>query len=338
MPPLFRAGRIPRRCFASFSDSDPVSLAYDLHRAPSSGSTRQGQGPLVILHGLYGSKQNWRSLSKALAQATGRNVYALDLRNHGTSPHSEGSTYRDYAKDVSRFFETEKLSEVVLMGHSMGGKVAMSQALLEPDSLARLISVDMSPAKGKISPDFVKYIEGMREVQKTGVKSKKEADVILQKFEESLAIRQFLLTNFVQSARDTPFSFRLPLDILQRSIDDIGDFPYDPDDGVSFDKPTLFIKGGESKYINRKNVTVAEKLFPNRNRSLSIPYTSALEMSENGLGRPKPNIQANVEAAVNLRYSAPSLCQYLDGSRGLPSTSVFYPSRPGICPLKEPFG
>ena len=124
-----------------------------------------------------------------------------DLRNHGTSPHSEGSTYRDYAKDVSRFFETEKLSEVVLMGHSMyaqctwrsaraeksdcrGGKVAMSQALLEPDSLARLISVDMSPAKGKISPDFVKYIEGMREVQKTGVKSKKEADVILQKFEE----------------------------------------------------------------------------------------------------------------------------------------------------------
>ena len=77
MPPLFRAGRIPRRCFASFSDSDPVSLAYDLHRAPSSGSTRQGQGPLVILHGLYGSKQNWRSLSKALAQATGRNVYAL---------------------------------------------------------------------------------------------------------------------------------------------------------------------------------------------------------------------------------------------------------------------
>lgn len=80
---------------------------------------------------------------------------------------------------------------------------------------------------------------------------------------QSLPIRQFLLTNLVQRSKDEPFVFRLPLDILLESISDIGDFPFTEADGVTFDKPTLFVKGADSKYINRKNIPVAQNLFPN---------------------------------------------------------------------------
>lgn len=86
---------------------------------------------------------------------------------------------------------------------------------------------------------------------------------------QSLPIRQFLLTNLQRQASDTEFDFRIPLDILGNAISDIGDFPYDETDRITFDKPTLFIKGGDSKYINRKNIPVANALFP-QNRLVTV--------------------------------------------------------------------
>lgn len=245
------------------STSSPVNLAFDSYASSSPMGTGTSASPLVIIHGLFGSKQNWRSLSRSLAQKTARDVFALDLRNHGTSPHDASTTYVHYASDVSAFFKAQGLADPILMGHSMGGKVAMTQALLDSASISKLISVDMSPARGRISPEFAKYIDGMRAVDAAQVRSKKDADAILKDYEPSLPIRQFLLTNLIQKNKDEPFSFRLPLDILHESIHNIGDFPVTEADGVTFDKPTLFIKGADSKYINRKNVPVAEALFPN---------------------------------------------------------------------------
>src|SRR5262249_38389288 len=105
---------------------------------------RYGQGhPLIILHGLFGSLENWRTLSKAFAQSF--TVFALDQRNHGRSPHSEVFTYQAMMADVREFMEQHDLASAYVLGHSMGGKVAMQFALTHPDMVDRLIVVDIAP-------------------------------------------------------------------------------------------------------------------------------------------------------------------------------------------------
>ncbi|WVR04003.1 hypothetical protein IAU60_001002 [Kwoniella sp. DSM 27419] len=247
----------------------PIDMAYDLVQ-PS--ELKVQDQCLVICHGLFGSKQNWRSLAKQFASKLGMPVYTVDLRNHGTSPHAEPHTYSAMAEDLAHFFAKHNLtSGVNLMGHSMGGKSVMAFALNETlnKPLRSLISVDMSPAVGKISPEFAAYTAAMMEIEKAQVKNKQEADKILQSTEPSLPTRQFLLTNTRQSqGADPHLVFRIPLPLLSASIPQIGEFPFTPPPPVNADSPrwigpTLFIKGSMSKYINRKNIPAAEAFFPN---------------------------------------------------------------------------
>ncbi|KAL7417128.1 Alpha/Beta hydrolase protein [Mrakia frigida] len=239
---------------------EPVDLPFELAEPKS----RKGVDTLVIAHGLFGSKQNWRSLTRALAQELSMPVYALDLRNHGTAPHTPSHTYMSMASDVSHFFKTHDLTskQVHLMGHSMGGKVVMATALhpLLNGPIKSLISVDMAPAVGKISPEFASYCDGMLEIENSDAQSKSQADAILEKYEKALSIRQFLLTNSV--LKDQKISFRLPLQYLKDAIPAIGDFPFQPGQ-IHWDGPTLFVKGSRSKYINRHNIPAAESFFPN---------------------------------------------------------------------------
>ncbi|TIB74110.1 hypothetical protein E3Q23_02779 [Wallemia mellicola] len=219
--------------------------------------------PIVVCHGLMGSKQNWRTLAKNIAQKTQSPVYTLDLRNHGTSPHAEPHDYTHMAADVSQFIEENNLKNVTLIGHSMGGKVVMALALSKPHLLRRLIVADMSPQIAEISKEFRAYTERMAEIENADVKSKKEADQMLQTVEPNMAIRQFLLTN-AEMNKDTGFyKFRIPVEILRDAIPAIGDFPYKAEDEVTFDKPTTFVKGSNSAYLNHKNIPLAEKFFPN---------------------------------------------------------------------------
>ncbi|GAA6015187.1 hypothetical protein JCM10207_003635 [Rhodosporidiobolus poonsookiae] len=238
----------------------PVQLAYERH-APS--NLTSSRAPLVVLHGLYGSKQNWRSLAKGMAQKLGREVFTLDLRNHGQSPHRRECSYEDLAGDVKAFIETEhKLDECVVVGHSMGGKVSMALALGGCDPVSKLVVVDIAPGIGKISPEFRAYLDAMKEIDEAKVMSRKEADVILQKTEPDLGVRQFLLTNLDRAAPSDPYHFRLPLAYLSNAIDEIGHFPYVPGEKV-YDKPALFLKGSKSKYINSRNIPTIKQFFPN---------------------------------------------------------------------------
>ncbi|WVF66897.1 hypothetical protein IAT40_001640 [Kwoniella sp. CBS 6097] len=246
----------------------PIEMAYDV--VEPTEYTAKGQS-LVICHGLFGSKQNWRSLAKLFATKLGMPVYTLDLRNHGVSPHAEPHTYSAMAQDIAHFLSKRNLqSGVNLMGHSMGGKAVMAFALNESlnKPLRSLISVDMSPAIGKISPEFAAYTSSMMDVEKARVKTKHEADAILKAVEPSLPTRQFLLTNTRQThGADPSLVFRIPLQLLTDAIPHIGDFPYSPPPPVSptspiWEGPTLFLKGAQSKYINRKNIPVAEAFFP----------------------------------------------------------------------------
>ncbi|GFZ42772.1 hypothetical protein JCM24511_00490 [Saitozyma sp. JCM 24511] len=203
------------------------------------------------------------------AHKLGMPVFTLDLRNHGHSPHAEPHSYTAMASDISHFLKKHDLKNVNLLGHSMGGKAVMAFALNEEynKSLRTLISVDMSPAKGKISPEFAAYTDGMIEVEKAKVKTKSEADKILQKVEPILPTRQFLLTN-TRTHPHGHLTFRIPLGLLASAIPSIGDFPYEPPPPVNatspqWTGPTLFLKGEHSRYLNRHNIPVAERFFPN---------------------------------------------------------------------------
>ncbi|KAK0555237.1 hypothetical protein OC845_000377 [Tilletia horrida] len=249
----------------------PVELDFDLHSPRSSSPSSSSEaGAIVIAHGLFGSKQNWRSLGKSIASRTGLPVYALDLRNHGDSPHVDSLHYADMAKDIIRFIGTRIPSDqaskgVILIGHSMGGKAVQSVALspdLPADVLKGMISVDMSPKRGALSKEFAGYVDAMQEIERSKCSSRKEADEILQRWESDIGIRQFLLTNLTRSPPDSPYwSFRIPLDIIRRHISQLGDFPYSEGER-KWEGRSLFVKGSKSAYINHKNIPLAASFFP----------------------------------------------------------------------------
>ncbi|WFD43783.1 ribonuclease III [Malassezia psittaci] len=178
-------------------------------------------------------------------------------------------TYMDMAKDLARFFEEHQLSKHALVGHSLGGKAVMALALsdLLPDNtLSHLVVVDIAPAEGSISPEFMKYTRTMLEIEKANLQSRNEADKFLAKVEPNLSIRQFLLTNLTRT--DDGLRFRNPVETLLNALDGIGQFPYKPqNDGQPAEKhwngPTLFIKGKNSNYINQNNLPSCRSFFPN---------------------------------------------------------------------------
>ncbi|WFC95381.1 methionyl aminopeptidase [Malassezia brasiliensis] len=177
-------------------------------------------------------------------------------------------SYTDMAADVKRFFADHKLKNHTLIGHSLGGKVAMAMALdpsLPSGTLSHLVSVDMSPAEGPISPEFMRYARTMLEIERANVKQRSEADEILQKVEPNLGVRQFLLTNLERG--ENGMHFRIPVQTMIDSLEGIGLFPYAlGKDGApperQWDGPTLFVKGEHSKYINKHNVPVCQAFFP----------------------------------------------------------------------------
>ncbi|KIL65677.1 hypothetical protein M378DRAFT_186333 [Amanita muscaria Koide BX008] len=256
-----------RRLFSAIAGtSEPVDLDYTL-QIPQNGNTTEK--PLVILHGLFGSKRNWTSLTKAFVSNLQRPIYALDLRNHGSSPHAAPMTYEHMATDVLHFFKKHKLQDVCLLGHSMGGKVAMSVALNQnstldnEDAISSLIVADIAPIRATLSQDFVEYIHIMSKIEQMGLKTRSEAGKVLEEYEKDPSIRQFLLTNLVVPPASSPnkAKFQVPLSLLNESISLLGSFPYEPGNRLWQGK-TLVIKGSKSKYINRHNIPTIEAFFP----------------------------------------------------------------------------
>lgn len=275
----------PKVSHAAPATGKTVELDFEAYQPTSEQiSKRRTAVPvssLVVCHGLFGSKQNWRSLGRAMSTRFGVPVYALDLRNHGTSPHIDGLAYADMAQDVIAFMTARNLTDVGLIGHSMGGKVAMSVALhpdLPEGMLRNLVSVDMSAKRGPLSPEFERYIDAMVDIRDKPCRSRHEADTVLQATEPELGVRQFLLTNLTRNPPSAEtWSWRIPVDLIRKNIAQIGDFPYNPPNASSdeltqghesspvrsWNGETLFIKGTRSKYINRRNIGTNQKYFPN---------------------------------------------------------------------------
>ncbi|KAI9721427.1 MAG: hypothetical protein M1812_002189 [Candelaria pacifica] len=166
------------------------------------------------------------------------------------------------AEDVEAFLENHALSNPTLIGHSMGAKTAMTVALRNPGQVQSLISVDNAPVDAALKSDFGKYIQGMRQIEDTQVRKQAEAHDILRKYEESLPIRQFLLTNLVRVPGRTFLEFRIPLQTLAASLDNMADFPFKDPDEVRFEKPTLFVRGTRSHYVADDTIPLIGRFFP----------------------------------------------------------------------------
>ncbi|KAI5764008.1 unnamed protein product [Gulo gulo] len=216
---------------------------------------------LVFLHGLFGSKTNFSSIAKALARQTGRRVLTVDARNHGDSPHSPDMSYEAMSQDLQDLLPQLGLVPCVLIGHSMGGKTAMLLALQRPELVERLIAVDISPVETTPSSNFPSYMAAMRAVDiPDGVprsSARKLAEEQLSTVIQDLAERQFLLTNLVEA--DGRFVWRVNLEALAQHLDKIMAFPPRQE---SYPGPTLFLLGGNSKYVRPSHHAEIRRLFP----------------------------------------------------------------------------
>ncbi|TGZ83384.1 alpha/beta-hydrolase [Ascodesmis nigricans] len=215
------------------------------------------------MHGLFGSKQNHRSISKALAKDLNTPVYALDLRNHGDSPHVKRHDYLSMASDVTHFINSHNLESPILVGHSMGAKTAMAVALQHPSLVSRIIVVDNAPVEAGLASSFPRYIQAMRKIEDSKLTKQAEADEILENYggEKSLAVRQFLLTNLTRTHGSNVLRWRVPVQVLQNALDNMGGFPFHPDK-ERFEKPALFVRGTMSHYVPDETIPIIGRFFP----------------------------------------------------------------------------
>lgn len=214
-----------------------------------------GEGnPLIVLHGVFGSSDNWQTVGKELAMQF--KVYLVDLRNHGKSPHNDEFNYEVMADDVVQFMDDESITNAHILGHSMGGKVAMNLATRYPDRVDKLIVVDISPKQ--YPPHHKQIFEGFRSVNLASLKSRKEADDQMAKVIANMGIRQFILKNLVRDEHGN-FRWKLYLDAIEKSANEVGN---GLKSDSTFEGETLFIAGGSSDYIQDTDAGLIKSLFP----------------------------------------------------------------------------
>ena len=217
----------------------------------------EGQGkPLLILHGLLGMSDNWKSIGSKFAE-NGFEVHLLDLRNHGRSLHSEDFDYKVMANDILDYCKHLQLESIDLMGHSMGGKVAMQFATTYPDLVNKLIIVDIGPKQYPLHHQEI--LAGLNAVDFSIKPDRGEVEETLLPYIPDFGTRQFLMKSlyWVTSGQ---LAFRFNLDVFNQKIEEVGvALPLDN----HFDKPTLFIRGGKSNYILDSDLPQIRNQFPN---------------------------------------------------------------------------
>ena len=210
---------------------------------------------LVILHGLFGDLNNWRAIADRFSDTF--RVHCMDLRNHGDSPHTSGMTYAEMAADVAHTCQSLKISSTHVIGHSMGGKTAMQLALSSTELVDRLAVVDIGPRQYERHHDSI--LEGLQILSVTPVKSRKEADKILQPFTTDANVRSFLLKNLTR-CKDGSYRLRVNIDEIIACYNDIANSIQST---RQYDAPVLFIKGAESDYLTEADREPIAGLFSN---------------------------------------------------------------------------
>jgi len=222
-----------------------------------------GQGePLIILHGLLGMGDNWVSLAKSFADS-GYEVHLIDQRNHGKSFHDEEMNYEVMLDDLEEYLTHHGLSQINLLGHSMGGKTAMFFAVRHPEKVKKMIIVDISPKY--YSPHHHFIFEAIRSLP-LHINSRKELESYLDQHLQNKPISLFLLKN-LQRKKEGGFSWKPNISVLENALNDLGEAL--PPMSV-FPKPVLFIKGEKSPYISSGDTALIRAHFP-ASKIINIP-------------------------------------------------------------------
>lgn len=216
----------------------------------------EGEGnPLLIIHGFLGTSDNWKTLSGQYAQ-NGFEVHALDLRNHGRSFHSDDFSYEFMVQDVLEYCNANQLKKVDVIGHSMGGKVAMFFAVKYPDMINRLIIADIGPKYYK--PHHQDILAGLNAVDFSTKPDRNQVEEVLSGHIDDFGTRQFLMKNlYWKEPGQLDFRFNLP--VFNDKIENIGEaLP----EGTSFNGPVLFLRGDRSRYIKDEDIAGIKQHFP----------------------------------------------------------------------------
>jgi esterase len=211
--------------------------------------------PVIILHGLFGSGRNWRSISQALAEH--HRVYSVDLRNHGRSPWVATMSYPEMAHDVRSLIKAERLQSPTIIGHSMGGKTAMALALCNPELVGQLTVVDIAPVA--YADRFSGYLEAMRSIDTRSLTKRADAMQEMVTRIKDVDIAGFLMQNLVP--RDEHFDWRLNLPVIGAEMHVLCGFPSELL-VRRFKGPATLIRGGLSDYVQPADEATIKELFP----------------------------------------------------------------------------
>jgi len=198
--------------------------------------------PFLILHGFLGMGDNWKTLGRKFAELE-YEVHLIDQRNHGRSFHDDAFGYDIMAEDIKTYCSEKKLTNIVLLGHSMGGKTAMQFAVNHPEKVSKLIVADIGPKAYPLHHQDI--LKALSSLDFSIIKSREEADNVLSEYIPELGTRLFLLKNLYRPERDK-FGLRINLPVLSENIEAIGK-AIPPDS--HYDGPTLFLGGSKSSYI-----------------------------------------------------------------------------------------
>lgn len=213
-----------------------------------------GEGqPLIILHGLFGSLDNWITLGRKFAEDF--QVFLIDQRNHGHSFHDPEFSYNVMSEDLCQFMGEMNISSAHLVGHSMGGKTAMEFAATYPEKIDKLIIADIGPKSYPVHHSEI--IKALYSVPVESLKSRKEADEIVSQSISDFGVRQFLLKNL--SRANEGFKWKMNLDVIASKIEEVGK---GLNQNALFEKPTLFLRGDKSDYILNEDFNLIHSIFP----------------------------------------------------------------------------
>ncbi len=224
-----------------------------LHLEHHPATTPADLPPLLIVHGLFGSARNWGAIARRLSDH--RQVIAVDLRNHGGSPHDADHSYSAMATDLAQVIEAQGTSMDVL-GHSMGGKAAMHLALTQPDLVNRLIVADIAPVA--YAHDQTQHVRAMQALDLTGLTTRAEADRRLSATTPDPALRAFFLQSLDLKGESSP-RWRLNLSVLAETMPQIIGWPDTPG---QFPRPALFLSGADSTYVLPEHRPAITAQFP----------------------------------------------------------------------------
>lgn len=233
-----------------------------------------GEGkPFIILHGFLGMGDNWKSLAKQFSKSNFE-IHLVDQRNHGRSFHSDNFDYDLMAEDLKRYCEVNHLTDIVLLGHSMGGKTAMLFATKYPDLVSKLLVADISPRYYPVHHDAI--LGGLSNLDFSEIKSRGQADKELSNYVDETGTRMFLLKNLYWVEKGQ-LGLRINLSVLKENISEVGEAL--PSDAI-FEKETLFLRGDRSEYIGEIDEAIIHRHFSN-SEIVTIPNAAHWLHAEN---------------------------------------------------------